>query len=55
MARRVLRESHDDNDPIMVDSLVGEARGYLNEGAVPESVGTLKRALGLLDERALHR
>lgn len=48
-ARRIIRDSSGDNDPALVDSLVGESITYLNEGAVPASAALLKQALDLLD------
>jgi tetratricopeptide (TPR) repeat protein len=50
-ARRILRERGGADDPAQVDALLGEALGYLNEGAVPASVSTLKRALDLVDSQ----
>jgi tetratricopeptide (TPR) repeat protein len=50
-ARRIVRERGGADDPAQVDALLGEALGYLNEGAVPASVSTLKRALDLVDSQ----
>lgn len=48
-ARRIIREQHGDTDPTSVDALLGEALSYTNEGAMPASASTLKRALEVLD------
>lgn len=50
-ARGILRNTRKDDDPAMVDALVGEAKSYAGEGAMPPSVATLKRALSLLDSQ----
>ena len=50
-ARRIISESSSDSDPAMVDALLGEAITYENEGAVPASASTIKRALDLLDSQ----
>lgn len=48
-ARRIIRDAKGDDDPALVDALIGEALSYGNEGAVPASVSTLRRALDVLD------
>ncbi|MCC7257236.1 MAG: TonB family protein [Gammaproteobacteria bacterium] len=49
--RRIVRQLHGDTDPAGVDALIGEAMSYANEGAVPASASTLKRALDILDQQ----
>lgn len=52
-ARRIIRDAGGDKDPALVDALVdaliGEALSYGNEGDLPGSAATMKRALTILD------
>ncbi|QOJ32509.1 MAG: TonB family protein [Gammaproteobacteria bacterium] len=50
-ARRIIRASGGDKDPAMVDSYLGEALAYGNEGAIPASAAVLKRGLDLIDSQ----
>lgn len=50
-SRRIIHDSSGDSDPGMVDSYLGEALAYGNEGAMPAAAAVLKRGLDLVDSQ----
>ncbi len=50
-SRRIIHDSSGDSDPALVDSYLGEALSYGNEGAIPAAAAVLKRGLDLVDSQ----